>query len=36
MKVCLITATKNRHKQLERVVRFVLDQTSDNWTHLIQ
>ena len=35
MKVCLITATKNRHRQLERVVRFVLNQTSDNWVHLI-
>ena len=35
MKVCLITATKNRHKQLERVVRFVLDQTYDNYVHLI-
>lgn len=35
MKVCLITATKNRHKQLERLVRFVLDQTSQDWTHLI-
>lgn len=35
MKVCLITATKNRHKQLERVVRFSLDQTYNNWVHLI-
>lgn len=35
MKVCLVTATKNRHKQLERVVRFALNQTSNNWTHLI-
>lgn len=35
MKVCAITATKNRHKQLERVVRFMLDQTYDNWVHLI-
>ncbi len=35
MKVCLITATKDRHKQLERVVRFALDQTSQDWTHLI-
>jgi hypothetical protein len=35
MKVCLITATKNRHTQLERIVRFVLNQTSQNWTHLI-
>lgn len=35
MKVCLITATKDRHKQLERVVKFVLDQTSSDWTHLI-
>lgn len=35
MKVCLITATKNRHKQLERVVRFVLNQTYDNYVHLI-
>jgi hypothetical protein len=35
MKVCLITATKNRHKQLERVVKFALDQTSDDWVHLI-
>lgn len=35
MKVCLITATKNRHNQLERVVRFVLNQTSNDWTHLI-
>lgn len=35
LKVCLITATKNRHKQLERVVRFALDQTYDNYVHLI-
>lgn len=35
MKVCLVTATKNRHKQLERIVRFVLNQTSNNWVHLI-
>jgi hypothetical protein len=35
MKVCLITATKNRHKHLERVVRFSLDQSYDNWVHLI-
>lgn len=35
MKVCLITATKNRHKHLERVVRFVLDQTYNNYVHLI-
>src|SRR5688572_28352130 len=35
MKVCLITATKNRHKQLERVVRFALNQTSQDWVHLI-
>lgn len=35
MKVCLITCTKGRHQQLERVVRFSLNQTSDNWTHLI-
>jgi len=35
MKVCLITATKNRHKQLERIVRFVLDQTYGNFVHLI-
>lgn len=35
MKVCLITATKNRHTQLERVVRFSLNQTVDNWIHLI-
>lgn len=35
MKVCLITATKNRHRQLERVVRFVLNQTYNNWVHLI-
>lgn len=35
MKVCLITATRDRHKQLERVVRFALDQTYDNWVHLI-
>lgn len=35
MKVCLITATKNRHRQLERVVKFALDQTYDNWVHLI-
>jgi len=35
MKVCLITATKNRHTQLERVVRFSLDQTVGNWVHLI-
>jgi len=35
MKVCLITATKNRHTQLERVVRFVLEQTSSDWVHLI-
>ena len=35
MKVCLITATKNRHKQLERLVRFVLEQTYENYVHLI-
>jgi len=35
MRVCLITATKDRHRQLERVVRFALDQTYDNWVHLI-
>lgn len=35
MKVCLITATKNRHQQLERVVRFSFNQTVDNWVHLI-
>lgn len=35
MKVCLITCTKNRHRQLERVVRFVLDQTYTDWVHLI-
>lgn len=35
MKVCLITATKNRHRQLERVVRFALNQTSNDWVHLI-
>lgn len=35
MKVCLITATKNRHRHLERLVRFVLNQTSSDWTHLI-
>lgn len=34
-KVVLVTATKNRHNQLERVVRFALNQTSDNWIHLI-
>lgn len=35
MKVCLVTATKDRHKQLERVVRFALDQTYEDWVHLI-
>lgn len=35
MKVCLITATKNRHKQLERVVRCSLNQISNDWLHLI-
>lgn len=35
MKVCLVTATKRRHRQLERLVRFVINQTSDDWTHLI-
>lgn len=35
MKVCILTATKRRHKQLERVVRFMLNQTYDNWVHLI-
>lgn len=35
MKVCLITATRDRHKQLERVVRFVMDQTYTDWVHLI-
>lgn len=35
LKVCLITATKDRHKQLERVVRFSLNQTYDNFVHLI-
>lgn len=34
-KVYLITATKNRHRQLERVVRFALNQTYTNWVHLI-
>lgn len=35
MKVCLLTCTKNRHRQLERVVRFVLDQTYSDWVHVI-
>lgn len=35
MKVCLITATKNRHKHLERLTRFVLNQTVDSYVHLI-
>jgi glycosyltransferase involved in cell wall biosynthesis len=35
LKVCLLTCTKNRHIQLERVVRFVLNQTYSNWVHLI-
>lgn len=35
MKVCLITATKDRHRQLERLVRFSLNQTSPNFVHLI-
>ena len=35
LKVCLITATKDRHRHLERVVRFALNQTYDNWVHLI-
>lgn len=33
--VCLLTCTKDRHKQLERVVRFALNQTYDNYVHLI-
>lgn len=35
MKVALITATKDRHTQLERVVRFALDQTYINYVHII-
>jgi len=35
MKVCLVTATKNRHSHLERLVRFTLNQTSNEYTHLI-
>lgn len=35
MKVGIITATKNRHKQLERVVKFVMNQTYTDWTHII-
>jgi glycosyltransferase involved in cell wall biosynthesis len=34
-KICLITATKNRSSNLKRVVRFILDQTYDNYIHLI-
>ncbi len=34
-KVCLLTATKNRHKCIERIVRFVLNQTSNDYVHLI-
>ena len=34
-KVVLVTATKNRHRQLERVVKFSLNQTSNDWVHLI-
>lgn len=35
MKACLITATKNRHTHLERLVRFSMNQTCQDWTHLI-
>lgn len=35
MKVCLLTCTKDRHQHIERVVRFVLDQTVNNYVHLI-
>lgn len=35
MKVCLLTATKDRHKHLERLVRFSLDQTYQNFVHVI-
>lgn len=35
LKVCLITATKNRHRHIERLVRFVLNQTYQNFIHLI-
>lgn len=35
MIVCLLTATKNRHRHLERLVRFSLDQTNQNFVHLI-
>lgn len=35
MKIALISATKGRHKQVERLVKFVLDQTYQNWVHII-
>lgn len=35
MKICIITCTKDRHKQLERVVRFMMNQTYTDWVHLI-
>lgn len=35
MKVGLITATKNRHTQLEHCIRFSLNQDYDNMVHLI-
>lgn len=35
MKVCIITCTKNRHSQLERSVRFFLEQDYSNAVQLI-
>lgn len=35
MKVALLTATKNRHSHLERLVKFALNQTSNDWVHVI-
>ena len=33
--VAIITRTKNRVILLERCIRSILDQTYDNWTHVI-
>lgn len=35
LKVAAVTATKNRHTHLERLVRFFLDQDYDNAVHII-
>lgn len=35
LKVAIITPTKNRHHCIERLVRFVMDQTYENYIHII-